>query len=150
MTEHPCEFCGTPLDEDNTEESGIAAAGRVTHFAALCRERVHAALRATKRALIREGESNRALGEALRWTLDAIEHGPRPSDRGETDDDRRHERQYRTPRPGRHGPPCAMSGRNADIRISRLAVLLNSIATVVVPAQAGIQGQSHLGLSEWR
>ena len=58
--------------------------------------------------------------------LDAIEHGPRPSDRGETDDDGRRERQYRTPRPGRHGPPRAMSGRNADIRISWLAVLLNS------------------------
>ena len=37
-----------------------------------------------------------------------------------------------------------MSGRNADIRISWLAVLLNSIATVVIPAQAGIQVQSHL------
>ena len=30
--------------------------------------------------------------------------------------------------------------------ISRLAALLSSIATVVIPVQAGIQGQSHLGL----
>src|SRR5271154_1988866 len=50
--------------------------------------------------------------------LDAIEHGPRASDRGEADDDRRRERQYRTPRPGRHGPARARSGTNADIRIS--------------------------------
>lgn len=42
----PCEYCGTELDDDGTEESTIPSAGsRITHFAGVCRERVYAALR---------------------------------------------------------------------------------------------------------
>lgn len=49
---HPCEYCGTMLDEDETEESNIAAAGpRIGHFAATCRERVFAASRAKSREI---------------------------------------------------------------------------------------------------
>jgi hypothetical protein len=50
MTGHPCDYCGTPLDEDDREESFAPAqgGGRTTHFAAVCRERVHAALLGTK------------------------------------------------------------------------------------------------------
>jgi hypothetical protein len=48
----PCEYCGTPIDEDGNEESDIPAApGMVSHYAAVCRERVHAALRATQNDL---------------------------------------------------------------------------------------------------
>lgn len=50
--QHPCEYCGTPLDEDGQEESNIPAAGpRHTHFSAACRDRVHAALQSYKREL---------------------------------------------------------------------------------------------------
>ena len=45
-----CEYCGTELDDDGTEESTIPAAGpRITHFASVCLGRVHAALRVYKR-----------------------------------------------------------------------------------------------------
>jgi hypothetical protein len=67
MTEHPCPYCGTLLDEDDTEESYAPAqgVGRTTHFATVCRERVHAALRATKRELEAVSVENARMREAL-------------------------------------------------------------------------------------
>lgn len=45
-----CEYCGTMLNDNGEEESNVAAAGpMITHFDSVCRERVHAALRATRR-----------------------------------------------------------------------------------------------------
>jgi hypothetical protein len=43
---HPCEYCGTMLDENECVESDVPAVnGPTRHSASGCRERVHALLR---------------------------------------------------------------------------------------------------------
>lgn len=52
LTTHPCEYCGTMLDENDEVESNIPACGpRMAHYAAQCREYVYAALRSYKAEL---------------------------------------------------------------------------------------------------
>lgn len=47
---HPCDYCGTMLDEDDCVESDIPAVnGRTLHSASQCREYVYAALQSYKR-----------------------------------------------------------------------------------------------------
>jgi hypothetical protein len=61
----PCDYCGTLLNEADEEESNIPACGpRATHYASVCRERVHAALQFTKKDL---AAAQRELAEALHW-----------------------------------------------------------------------------------
>ena len=50
---HPCEYCGTMLDENDEVESNIAACGpRMQHFTSQCREYVHAAKESYKRDVV--------------------------------------------------------------------------------------------------
>lgn len=72
---HPCDYCGTMLDEDDCVESDIPAVnGPMLHTASQCREYVHAALRSYKRELGAARvslEDNRVLVQELaKWILD--------------------------------------------------------------------------------
>ena len=71
----PCLYCGTMLDEYGCEDSDIPAAGigPICHYASVCLERVHAALRATRRDVVALRAENVALREVRDAARNAVE-----------------------------------------------------------------------------
>jgi len=66
---HPCEYCGTMLDENGEVESNIAACGpRMHHYASQCREYVHAA----KESYKKQADGLAGLATHLQSELDTL------------------------------------------------------------------------------
>lgn len=72
---NPCEYCGTLLNDDEQEESNVAACGpRMTHYASTCRERVLAALRYTKTQLATALRERDEVRGHLATAVEALEY----------------------------------------------------------------------------
>jgi hypothetical protein len=63
---HPCEYCGTMLDEDDCVESDVAAVnGPTLHSATQCREYVHAVMTSYRRDAARFRQALHDAADAL-------------------------------------------------------------------------------------